>query len=272
MAGAVACSQPSQSPASPSSALPAATGAGPDGSTLKAPAPSIVSPISDQKLNNRKPTFVFNNVQGRYVGTSFIYQLEMFDPNNALVSRLSLSQGTGATTQYAYPTDLEKGARYTWRVRAMKDALFTAWSSSGSFITIKEPRTDDPPPGQRLPLPRAIAEFVIGGVAAERPDYLRNSCQEHGGTWQFMDTVIDRLREIDTRWGYNWKRGVVGSPSMDVIDYHWSAGPDEGSIDVYIIDIIGGHCGPAPYLVWNDVTAVTYNSGTVGKWTGRGRF
>jgi hypothetical protein len=154
----------------------------------------------------------------------------------------------------------------------MKDTLFTAWSSSGSFITIKEPRTDDPPAGQRLPLPRAIGELVVGNVAAERPDLLRNSCQDHGGSWQFLDLVVDRLREIDTRWGYNWKRGVVGSPSLDVIDYHWSAGPDENSIDVYIVDIIGGHCGPTPYVTWNDVTAVTYDNGGVGRWTGRGRF
>ncbi len=66
-------------------------------------------------------------------------------------------------------------------------------------------------------------------MAAARPDLLRNSCQEHGGSWAFMDAVVDTLRTYDTRWGYNWKRGNVGDPSMDVIDYHWGAGRDEGS-------------------------------------------
>jgi hypothetical protein len=272
MAGAVACSQSSPNPASPSSAVAAGAGAAPDGTTLKAPAPSVVSPVNDEKLKNRRPTFVFNNVQGKYVGSTFSYRLEMYDANNALVSALSLPQGSGTSTTYAYTVDLEKGARYTWKVRAQKDALFGPWSPSGSFITIKEPRTDDPPPGGKLPLPRASAEAIISAVAAERPDYLRNSCQDHGGSWQFLDTVVDRLREVDTRWGYNWKRGNVGDPSMDVIDYHWSGGADEGSIDVYIIDIIGGHCGPTPYVTWNDVTAVTYNAGGIGRWTGRGRF
>jgi hypothetical protein len=113
---------------------------------------------------------------------------------------------------------------------------------------------------------------VVQQVAAARPDLLRNSCQEHGGSWGFLDLVVDTLRTYDTRWGYNWKRGNVGDPSMDVIDYHYGAGGDEGSTNVYIIDIIGGHCGPSPNPVWNDVTDVTRSQGTIGRWTGRGRF
>ena len=62
-----------------------------------------------------------------------------------------------------------------------------------------------------------------------------------------MDRVVDALRLEDTRWGYNWKRGVVGDPSLDVIVYNYSAGPDEGNPNVYAVDILGGHCGPSPY-------------------------
>jgi hypothetical protein len=87
-----------------------------------------------------------------------------------------------------------------------------------------------------------------------------------------MDRVVGRLRQHDTRWGYNWKRGRVGDPSYDVVDYHYSAGPDEGSTDVYIIDVIGGHCGPSPSPSWLDQTDATYQAGTIGRWTGRGRF
>ena len=73
-----------------------------------------------------------------------------------------------------------------------------------------------------------------------------------------MDAVVDTLRaNYDTRWGYNCKRGNCGDPSLDVIAYHYSGGNDEGNTDVYIIDIIGGHCGSSPVPVWNDVTAVT---------------
>ena len=113
---------------------------------------------------------------------------------------------------------------------------------------------------------------VVQQVAAARPDLVQNSCQEHGGTWGFMDLLVDTLRTYDTRWGYNWKRGNVGDPSLDIVDYHWGAGPDEGSTQVYIVDILGGHCGSNPSPTWNDVTDITYNNGGVGRWTGRGRF
>jgi hypothetical protein len=59
---------------------------------------------------------------------------------------------------------------------------------------------------------------------------------------------------------------------MDVVTYHHGAGPSANSTAVYIIDVIGGHCGPNPGPAWNDVTDVTYSSGTVGRWISRGRF
>ncbi len=113
---------------------------------------------------------------------------------------------------------------------------------------------------------------VVAQVAAQYPQALRNSCQHAGGTWEFMDRVVNALRAHDTRWGYNWKRGNVGDPSLDVVDYNWGSGPDEGSTNVYIIDIIVGHCGGDPSPGWGDVTDVTLSSGTIGRWTGRGRF
>ena len=109
-------------------------------------------------------------------------------------------------------------------------------------------------------------------VAAARPDLLRNSCQDSGGNWGFMDLVVDTLRTYDTRWGYNWKRGNVGDPSKDVIDYHYGAGRDEGSSDVYLIDIISQHCTSSAAPAWIDVTGATLAGGAIGRWTGRGRF
>jgi hypothetical protein len=114
---------------------------------------------------------------------------------------------------------------------------------------------------------------VINQVANEKPAALRNSCQETGGTWEFMDAVVDTLRaNYDTRWAYNCKRGNCGDPSLDVIAYHWGPGNDENNADVYIIDIIGGHCGSTPVPVWNDVTAITAANRTSGGFTSRGRF
>lgn len=131
-------------------------------------------------------------------------------------------------------------------------------------------RTPDPPPGQRLPLPNM--SHIVEEIARTYPNALRNSCQSQGGTWEFMDRLVDRLRQVDTRWGYNGKRGNANDPSHDVVDYHWGPGPDERSTDVYIIDVIGGHCGPNPTPAWIDVTQATADAGTIGRWISRGRF
>lgn len=143
-------------------------------------------------------------------------------------------------------------------------------ATRGGSNAVSANRTPDPEEGGRLGLPDMSG--TVARLASEHQDAFRNSCQDHGGSWEFMDLVVDELRRQDTRWGYNWKRGNVGDASKDVVDYHWGRGDDEGSTEVYIVDIIGGHCGGNPYPLWNDVTDATYNSGTVGRWTGRGRF
>ena len=124
--------------------------------------------------------------------------------------------------------------------------------------------------GSQLSLPDM--SHVVDELAAEHPEMLANSCRDDGGSWEFMDTLVDRLRETDERWGYNWKRGVVGDPSEDCVDFHYGSGEREGSTDVYIIDVIVGHCGPDPEPGWMDQTQATADAGTIGMWTGRGRF
>ena len=87
-----------------------------------------------------------------------------------------------------------------------------------------------------------------------------------------MDLVVDTLRLEDTRFGYNCKRGNCNDPSKDIVAYNYSAGPDEGNSSVYIIDTISGHCGRGPTPAWIDQTQVTINSGTIGRFTSRGRW
>jgi hypothetical protein len=128
------------------------------------------------------------------------------------------------------------------------------------------PRTPDPAPGQRLPLPGYGAAIVEALAAAYNGD-LQNSCTEHGGTNTFMYRVVQALRQRDSRWGLNWKRGNRGDLSQDIVTYNYGAGPDEDTTQVYIIDIIGGHCGNRAYPTWIDQTEPTRNAGTIGRWT-----
>jgi hypothetical protein len=112
-------------------------------------------------------------------------------------------------------------------------------------------------------------------LANERRDLLNASCREHGGNNEFMFEAVRRLRAASgsNRWGLNWKRGNTGDLSQDVVSYFY--GPEgtqmEGDIRVYLIDIIGGHCGDNPAPFWIDVTDATRSGGTIGRWTTAGR-
>jgi hypothetical protein len=107
------------------------------------------------------------------------------------------------------------------------------------------------------------APGIVQQVAAAFPGALRNSC----GNNEWLLRLVYQLRQIDTRWGFNWKRGRIGDLSQDVVTYHFGAGPDENSTDVYIIDVIFGHCGGSPGPNWQDVTEETHRGGTIGRWT-----
>jgi hypothetical protein len=111
-------------------------------------------------------------------------------------------------------------------------------------------RTPDPPAGRLLPLPNMAG--IVAEVAAQYPGAIRNSCQEHGGSWEFIDRLVNRLRQFDTRWGYNCKRGNCPDISQDVVAYHAGAGPEvNGVAETYTVDVIGGHCGPSPAAWWS---------------------
>ena len=253
--------------------------------------PIPYSPVAGETTANTNPDLTVTNgrVTGRPARVEYRFEVATDAAFTKVVARVSTERSGGSRTTVQSST-LAASTAYYWRALGSDGTVTSAWSvtarfqtpaaggggggGGGGYVPPAPPapggRTPDPPVGGKLPLPNMSA--VVQQIAAAYPAALRNSCQDQGGTWEFMDRVVDELRKYDSRWGYNWKRGNVGDPSKDAVDYHWGRGADEGSTEVYIIDLIGGHCGPNPTAGWSDVTDVTLNSGTIGRWTGRGRF
>jgi hypothetical protein len=279
-----------QSPSAPtrSDAAGVATEAGPNGETLKAPAPPLVSPTNDLRLDSRKPTLVVNNVQGKFAGGTFSYEFELLSDSNtvSVLDRTTLSAGSG-TTQWEYPTDLERDTAYRWRVRAKMGNASGPWSATWRFITLFEKRTPDPDPNSicfdsvgnvvRNCIPPPNMFHIVQQVVSANPGIMsvRRSCQEgqfggdHVTGWEFLDKVVDALRLEDTRFGYNCKRGNCHDPSLDVVAYHYGPGPDQGSNQIWAFDIVLQHCGPGATPGWSNISNVR---GSGGGWTSRGRF
>jgi len=248
------------------------------------------TPMEPQgNLTTTRPQFKARNatISGTS-GVVYRFQIATNAQMTNVTALLTVPPGGDGTTTVSMG-ELPWNTTFFWRVWGTDGTKESAPSAVISFRTPAAPvappssggvpvgvptgpggRTPDPQSG-RLPLP-GYGSGVVAAVARANPALLSNSCQDHGGSWAFMDAVVDTLRTYDTRWGYNGKRGDVNNPSHDVVTYHHGPGPDYGSTAVYIIDVIAGHCGATPSATWIDVTDATYNGGTIGRWISRGRF
>ena len=84
---------------------------------------------------------------------------------------------------------------------------------------------------------------------------------------EFLDLVVAKLRETDSRFGYNCVRGGCHRLSIDAVAYFRGEGSPAGSEDVQIIDFLAGQRdGSTPRPAWTDVTREACEHGTVGKW------
>ena len=282
LATGAACSKSPEAPTAPSASqgsIAAATG--PDGSTLKFNAPALVNPVAGARAEDRRPTLIWANATSKYGGIGVEYDLELWTPTARVYEQQRLGQSQDFNA-HLIPFDLEYDVRYTWRVRARLENDFGPWSDFAEFVAPARPVAVAPigggvstactapmsplgPGENRKPRPNDSA--IVRQVANAFPSAMRNSCQEHGGSWEFMDRTIDALRAKDGRYGYNAKRGNMNDPSQDVASYYY--GPPiesvHGRVEVYIFDLIAGHCGASPSPFWGDVTDITASSGTIGR-------
>ena len=283
LAAGLACTQAPQALTAPSASTGGSTADAADGTSLKVTAPALVSPVDGVRAEDRRPTIIWVNSSGRYGSVGVAYDIEVSTPTTVVYS-----QTVGETPDigsHLLPFDLEYDMVYSWRVRAHIGNPDTVgpWSSWASFLSPTRPVAVVTAPGASpvggcaAPLsplgpgetrkPRPNDSAIVRAIASAYPAALQHSCQPEGGSWEFMDRTIDALRAKDGRYGYNCKRGNCNDPSLDVASYYYGGqfADIQGRFEVYIFDLIGGHCGQFPSTTWGDVTDITFNSGTVGR-------
>lgn len=213
--------------------------------------------------------------------------------------RLSRTESKSATMQAfvdALPTTFVTEAQVLSTAQQQIQAL-----AKLKFEGIDNPSTPPPAGGGELPLgggggggagppgpgggggagsvwtyPLPDGSGVVQSIFAQYPALVDRSCQTSGGTWELMDLIVDTLRLGDTRWGYNGKRGNPNDPSLDAIAYNGGDQPNEGATQVYVVDVVGGHCAcnctptvPRPVPTWQNKTDP---NGPGAIWISRGRF
>ena len=131
----IACS--GGTPVAPDSANSTAAGsidAGPDGSTLKATAPTLVSPINDVELSTVRPSLHIGGSTARFANQDFDYEFEIQTSGGATVHKQVVG-GMDSTPG----DDLQNQSSYRWRARAVLGSSVGPWSNFATFRTISVP-------------------------------------------------------------------------------------------------------------------------------------
>jgi len=129
----MACSSSSEAPLAPA-APSAGTSLPADGSTLKASAPTVQSPINDQRMaDTTPPTLRAGASTLTYAGGAvpLQYRFQVFNSTGAMV----VDSGLVGASAWTVSRDLEFNSRHTWRVRAEAAGNAGPWSATASFYT-----------------------------------------------------------------------------------------------------------------------------------------
>ena len=234
----VACSKGPAAPTAPGGTT-GVTEANPDGSTLKATAPAVVSPAGGLETDDLSPVLTLNNATPKFVqNLPLSYVFEVLNASGQVVYRSApVAQGAGGQTSHEVAMELPNEAAHTWRAYAVYQAFKGPTSSpAGSFRTLSKYGVSC----AHLHDPTAIVGCRIA---------------QHGGVDE--EEIIELLSEIaydmnraypGAEFGLLVKRegNNCGGYSCDIIcDGH---GGDQTQYDILINDTI-----PA----WNEVQGPT---------------
>ena len=97
-----------------------------------------------------------------------------------------------------------------------------------------------------------ILKHIVDRIAEQCPEQVQalSDGQNWTGNLDFLDLLVEALREEDTRWGYSFWDGHIWS--SDMIGYYRGTGDPHGSNDILILDYINKTAGP--YVHWSIAT------------------
>lgn len=160
MVATIACS--GGTPVAPDSANASAadtSGAGPDGSTLKATAPTLMSPTENAELATVRPSLQIGASSAKFAHQDFDYEFEIQTSGGATVHK-QIVGGMSSTPG----DDLQTQSTYKWRARAVLGSSVGPWSNFATFRTIAIPGCIN---GLLLD-PAAYFFYVIGRKPGDR--------------------------------------------------------------------------------------------------------
>jgi hypothetical protein len=135
LALAIACSKSSETPTSPSVSESGSANAGPDGSTLKVTAPTVISPTNGAQPDSLVLTA--SKADGKFVkGMQLSYQFQISTDGGQIISACTQNveaDPSASSVSYSPSCALEFDALHKWKVRARNGDNVGPWSAEASF-------------------------------------------------------------------------------------------------------------------------------------------
>ena len=131
-----ACSKKAATPASPSASNQVAAEANADGSTLKATAPTLQSPINGVRLEGFDPIVltIGNSTASFLPNTPLTYRFEVTNAAGAVIENAVVAGGAG-TTSHTIAAELESEQNYQWRARPEYQGTAGPWAARQAFVS-----------------------------------------------------------------------------------------------------------------------------------------
>jgi hypothetical protein len=131
LAIAAACGESTPTPpASPSAAIPGDANANPDGSTLKATAPTPLSPINRVRPDGSVVLRISNSTLKFATGRPLAYRFEVYNDAGSRVYQSQLvPEGPGGFTTHEVQTQLDVDQPHSWQARAEYLGTAGPWST-----------------------------------------------------------------------------------------------------------------------------------------------
>ncbi len=111
---------------------------GPGGSSLKAAAPALLTPLNNTTVSSLTPTFTVSGGALTYSTIAPQYRVRVIDD----VGTVTADSGLLSTGTWTVPAPLTPTSVYTWMARSESRGLTGPWSSSGKFTTPVAPGND----------------------------------------------------------------------------------------------------------------------------------
>jgi len=134
----VACQSAATTPSTSADTAEGISVLGPGGSSLKAVAPTLVTPALNATVANLTPTFTVAGGALIYSTAQPQYRIRVIDP----VGTVTADSGLVSGFTWTVPAPLTPTTIYTWMARSETRGLTGPWSTSGRFTTPVAPGND----------------------------------------------------------------------------------------------------------------------------------